>query len=208
MFNIFKKKVEESQFEKIVSKIQNNIDLSEKISKLCSINLLIEQKSLVEYNANYHCESSLEGTVFAEDGFDGAYILFNDDSIGYINYTENECGRVAKSLKELLELELNCAYSWHNYGMKFKDLNEDLVFEYESRGRKQFNETHSGNYDEIRDEIAKVMGLNVPTDILKDILNNLYNIAKIEPLFTTKNTKEHIIFENIVWWFYIKFNHT
>lgn len=99
--------------------------LYERVAACCSMDIFERCISLSALDDKY--TYSIDGTVFAQDGGGGYYALLSDGSVGYINFSEDECGRVSDSVKDLLELELNCAYSWHNYlDMKYF-MQKDLI---------------------------------------------------------------------------------
>lgn len=172
--------------------------LYERVGALCSMDILdrfIPLSDIEEGQYTY----SVNGTVFAEDGGGGYYILLCDGSVGYINVSEDECGRVAESVKDLLELELNCAYSWHNYlNMKyFKDpslLKKDAP-RLEAEGREQFEDAYGDempDYAELQKEIASRLDLSVSTDITKDVLPRLYRSVQKQPEFTAASKTGNI----------------
>lgn len=120
----------------------------------------------------------------------GYYIFLQDGTIGYVNFRENECGRVAETLKEMLELELNCAYSWHNYAdTKYVgnvDALREVVKAYEVEGREQYDDAFGDavpEYDELRRIIAEALGLNVTENIVDDVIVNFYKITTRQPEF-------------------------
>jgi hypothetical protein len=124
-----------------------------------------------------------------KDGGGGEYILLEDGSIGYLG-AESECGRVAETLRDVFELELNCAYSWYNYAeRKYINSPEMLagdVLKYEVEGKAQFADAYGNelpDYDTLRNEIAKALNLRISNDISKDILPAFFKSATREPLF-------------------------
>ena len=134
---------------------------------------------------------SIDGTVFAGDGCGGYYAQLSDETVGYVNFSEDECGRVSDSIQELLELELNCAYSWHNYlNMRFMNdsaLLKEKAPSLEAEGQKQFEEAYGDEmpgYAELQKEIAEKLNLNTSGDIAADILPKLYRTVQKQPEFT------------------------
>ena len=171
--------------------------LYERVAALCSMDISERGISLSDLNGKY--TYSIDGTVFAQDGGGGYYALLCDGSVGYINFSENECGRVSDSVKDLLELELNCAYSWHNYlDMKyFKNLSllKEDVLSLEVEGQEQFGDAYGNEmpgYAELQKEIAGRLDLNISTDIATDILPKLYQSVQKQPEFVTASKKGNI----------------
>lgn len=162
--------------------ITENEKLKEKIGFVCSMDFFTELQPLTSLNNNF--TYSLDGNAFAGDGCGGYYILLQDTSIGYVGFAENECGRVAMNLKELLELELNCAYSWHNYGLRYAKLDNATVLSFEETGKEEFEDAYSLQYNTIRDEISKALNLYVTANIYNEILTKLSKAATLEPKFT------------------------
>lgn len=168
--------------------------LYERVAALCSMDILERCISLSALDDKY--TYSIDGTVFAQDGGGGYYALLCDGSVGYINFSENECGRVSDSIKDLLELELNCAYSWHNYlDMKYlknPSLLEEETPSLEAEGHEEFEDAYGDempDYAELQKEIAESLDLNISTDITKDILPKLYQSVQKQSEFvaTSKN---------------------
>ena len=98
--------------EHILEMLRENEELHEQVAMLCSMEFLEDLEPLESIDDEY--SFNMDGEIFAEDGSGGYYAFLEDGSIGYVNFAECECGRIAMILKETLELELNCAYSWHN----------------------------------------------------------------------------------------------
>lgn len=172
-------------------------DFYERVAALFSMDILEDGISLSAFNDKY--TYSIDGTVFAQDGGGGYYVLLCDESVGYINFSENECGRVSDSVKDLMELELNCAYSWHNYlDMKyFKNLSllkEDTP-SLEAEGQEEFEDAYGDEmpgYAELQKEIAGRLDLNISTDITEDILPKLYQSVQRQPEFVTASKDGNI----------------
>lgn len=184
--NISQGKIQERYFDTILREKA----LYERVGTLCSMDILEQFIPLSAVEEGQYTYSA-DGTVFAKDGGGGYYILLCDGSVGYMNVSENECGRVAESVKEMLELELNCAYSWHNYlSMKyFKNLSllKKDVQQLEIIGRGQFKDAYGNempDYVELQKEIANRLGLSISTDITEDILPRLYQSVQRLPEFT------------------------
>ncbi len=190
IFNLFSKKnisnFDNNDFEQLCKVILSNEDLREKVAMVCSMEFLDELKLLSEKNSEHGWESNLEGTVFAEEGgTGGVYILLQDNTIGYINYAENECVRVANSLKEALELVLNCAYDWQNYALHYSELTKDIVEKYEVEGEIAFEDAYGLKYKKLKLEIAKSLNLVISKNILNEVIDKFYTIANSEPTFET-----------------------
>lgn len=167
------------------------------VAALCSMDVLEYLIPFSELNDQY--TYSIDGTAFAQDGCGGYYALLCDGSIGYINFSENECGRVSDSVKDLLELELNCAYSWHNY-LDTKYLNNPSLLKedapaLETEGREQFEDAYGDEmpgYTELQEEIAGKLDLNISTDISKDILPKLYQSVQKQPEFVAASKVDNV----------------
>ncbi len=190
IFNLFSKKTtskfDNDDFEQLCKVILSNKDLWEKVAMVCSMEFLDEPKLLSENNAEYGVESNLEGTVFAEEGGTaGVYILLQDNTIGYINYAEGECVRVANTLKEALELVLNCAYAWQNYALHYSELTLDAVEKYEVKGEVAFEDAYGLKYKNLKLEIAKSLNLVIYKNVLNDVIDKFYAVSKSEPTFET-----------------------
>ena len=206
MFDKFKKKKEQPKIyrqEQIITLINSNNDLYKKVGALCSMDFLSDFISLHKM-INSHT-FTIDGKVFASDGCGGYYIFLNDGSIGYVNLAENECGRVAETLIDLLELELNCAYSWHNYGRKNyidkPDLLEKDIIPLEVEGREDFEGAYGDTmpqYDDLQRHIAEALQLHISNNIACDILPLFYKTSMREPLFTGKENASNYKLNNLV----------
>jgi hypothetical protein len=168
----------------ILAIIRRDALLSEKVGALCNIDVY---PSLQPPFAQV--KTSIPGMAFGKDGGGGEYIFLEDGSIGYLG-AEGECWRVAETLRDVFELELNCAYSWYNYAeRKYMDSPETLardVLKYEVEGKEQFADAYENelpDYDTLRNEIAKALDLRISNDVSKDILPTLFKSATREPLF-------------------------
>ena len=172
----------------ILSLITNDSLLAEKVGMLCNVDLYpnLEQP---ESLSNDQLRYSISGKVFAHDGGGGDYALLEDGSIGY-NGQEYECGRIAENFMELLEIGLNCAYSWFNYSQKGLMNNPDLLqqetMKCELIGNKQFVDAYGneiGELNELKKELASLLNLHISDDISKDILPRFFTTATREPLY-------------------------
>ncbi len=189
IFNFLNKKSDtnENEFEQLCKTILTDKDLKEKVGMVCSMDFLDESKLLSKTNAEHGLESNFEGTIFAEEGgTGGVYILLQDNTIGYINYAENECCRVANTLKEALEIGLNCAYAWQNYAIHYSELTPNAVEKYEAKGANDFEDAYGVAYKKLKLEIAKSLNLVIYKNLLSDVIDKFYNVAKSEPIFETK----------------------
>lgn len=172
--------------------------LYEHVGAVCSMDILEHFIPLSDVEEGQYTYS-VNGSVFAKDGGGGYYVLLCDGSVGYMNVSEDECGRVAESVRDLLELELNCAYSWHNYlNMKyFKNLSllkKDAPL-LEAEGREQFKDAYGDempDYAELQKEIAGRLDLSVSTDITKDVLPKLYQSVQKQPEFVAASKMDSI----------------
>lgn len=196
--NLSSEKMQNHYFDTILG----DAALYERVAALCSMDILDCFMPLSDFDDQY--TYSIDGTVFAKDGCGGYYALLCDGSIGYINASENECGRVSDSVKDLLELELNCAYSWHNYlNMKyFKNLSllKKDALSLEAEGQKQFEDAYGDEmpgYAELQNKIAKRLDLNISTDITKDILPKLYQSVQAQPEFVATSKIDNISLEKL-----------
>jgi len=172
--------------------------LYERVGALCSMDILERFIPLSDVEDGQYTYS-VNGTVFAKDGGGGYYILLCDGSVAYINVSEDECGRVAESVRDLLELELNCAYSWHNY-LNIKYFRNLSLLEkdaplLEAEGREQFKDAYGDempDYVELQKEIASRLDLSVSTDITKDVLPKLYQSVQKQPEFAAISKIDNI----------------
>lgn len=170
--------------------------LYEHVAALCSMDILEYFIPLSELDKQY--TYSIDGDVFAGDGCGGYYALLCDGGIGYINFSENECGRVSDSVKDLLELEMNCACSWHNY-LKIKYLdNPSLLKEeapaLEAEGYEQFEDAYGEEmpgYTQLQKQIAGKIGLHISSDITGDILPKLFQSVQKQPEFVATSKTDH-----------------
>ncbi|MDR0412712.1 MAG: hypothetical protein LBH61_02760 [Dysgonamonadaceae bacterium] len=168
----------------ILAIIRKDASLAEKVGALCNIDIY---PSLQPPFAQV--KLSIPGMAFGKEGGGGEYVFLEDGSIGYVG-AEGECGRVAETLRDVFELELNCAYSWYNYAeRKYMDAPETLardILKYEVEGREQFADAYGDDmpdYDALRNEIAKTLNLKISNDISTDILPSFFKSATREPLF-------------------------
>ena len=168
--------------------ILNEGALYERVAALCSMDLFEYFMPLSDLDDRYIY--SIDGNVFAKDGCGGYYVLLCDESVGYVNFSENECGRVSDSVKDLLELELNCAYSWHNYLDKNYFQNISLLKKdapsLEVEGHEQFGEAYGDkmpSYAELQKDIVGKLDLNISMDITEDVLPRLYQSVQKQPEF-------------------------
>lgn len=186
--------------EKVQSHYFNTIlgekALYERVAALCSMDILECFIPLSELDGQY--TYNMDGTVFAKDGCGGYYVLLCDGSVGYINVSEDECGRVSDNVKDLLELELNCAYSWHNYldikYFKNPSLLEKDAPALECEGQEQFEDAYGDEmptYLELQKEIAGRLDLNISSDITEDVLPKLYQSVQKQPEFIATSTADH-----------------
>ena len=166
--------------------------LREQVAAVCSMDILEYYLPLSACDDQY--SYSIDGKAFAEDGGGGYYVLLAGGGVGYINFRENECGKVAGSVRELLELELNCAYSWHNYlekkYLEDRSLLSEVVPSWEREGREQFEDAYGEDmpeYAELQKELAKKLNVNLSLDISEDILPKLYQMVREQPEFTAKS---------------------
>ncbi len=189
--------MEEKRQEDYLALILNDEKLYERFGALCCMDIMEKFTPLSDCH-DYEYIYSMDGMAFAEDGAGGYYILLDDGSIGYVNFAENECGRVAETLKDLFELELNCAYSWHNYLLEeffgMSPFPEELVKSAEVKGREEFEDVYGDempSYDELRREIAEKLRLDISPDITKDILPKLYRAVMRKPEFTALSKEDN-----------------
>lgn len=166
--------------------------LRERVAAVCSMDILEYYLPLSDCDGGYIY--SMDGKAFAGDGGGGYYVLLSGGGVGYINFGENECGKVAGSVRELLELELNCAYSWHNYldkkYLEDPSLLNEIVASWEREGQEQFEDAYGEDlpgYEELRRELAEKLNVNLSPDITKDVLPKLYQTVVEQPEFTAKS---------------------
>ena len=197
---------EREQWEEYFSIILKDKDLYEKVSALCTLELMEQLIPLSSYCEEYNCTFNIDGVVFAEDGCGGCYALLEDGDIVRIDFAEGECGRVAETLKDLLELELNCADAWQNYmRKKYIDdpsLLEKDVIESEARGRNNFEDAYGDDmpeYNELQKEIAERLHLKIYHEIDKNVLTKLYKMATKQPSFLVKDMTNNEFFHELIY---------
>lgn len=191
--NLSSEKVQGQYFDSIL----NEEALYEHVAALCSMDLFEHFMPLSDLDDQY--TYSIDGNVFAKDGCGGYYVLLSDESVGYVNFSENECGRVSDSVKDLLELELNCANSWHNYLNKKYFENVSLLKRdapsLEVEGHKQFEDAYGdemSSYAELQRDIAGKLDLNISMDIAEGVLPKLYQSVQRQPEFVATSKTDNI----------------
>lgn len=174
--------------EKMFLKILENKELYEQLGYICCMEFLEKLEPLSNIADSY--KFNMDGQIFATDWGGGYYIFLEDGTIGYVNFREDECGRAAESLKEMLELELNCAYSWHNYADKkyVEDIEvlRKSIKGYEVLGREQYDDAFGEEvpeYDELQKIVAEALELNITKNIVEDILVPFYKTTTRQPEF-------------------------
>ena len=197
---------EREQWEEYFSMILENKDLYEKVLALCNVELLEQLIPLPSYCERYNCTCNIDGMVFAEDGCGGCYTLLEDGDIARIDYAEGECGRVAETLRDLLELELNCAYAWLNYMRKEYIDNPSLlekdVIKFEEEGRNDFEDVYGDDmpeYNKLQKEVAERLHLNIYNEIDKNVLPKLYKMATKQPNFSVKDMTNNEFFHELIY---------
>lgn len=197
---------EREQGEEYFSIILKDKDLYEKVFALCNLELMEQPIPLSSYCNEYHCTVNIDGIVFAEDGCGGCYALLEDGNIVRIDFAEGECGRVAETLKDLLELELNCACAWQNY-MRKKYIDDPSLLEkdvvaFEAEGRNDFEHAYGDDmpkYNELQKEIAERLHLKIYHEIDKNVLTKLYKMAAKQPIFSVKDMINNKFFHELMY---------
>lgn len=192
-FDKLRKKSQPLELEAVFSLLRDNPELSAQIGALCSMDFLDRLTPIQEISSSH--AFSMDAAAFAGNGSGGYYVLLGDHSIGWIDYAENACGRVAETLQGLLELELNCAFSWQNY-LLAKYVNDTALLEQEiaateRTGREDFEDAYGDSmtpYDELQSRLADALHLRTFTDIAGDVLLPLYQAASRPPRFTGQST--------------------
>jgi len=186
---------EREDWEEFFSAILSDKVLGEKVAAACCFDLMEQWQPLAEYGEEYSCAFSMDGMIFAEDDCGGYFVLLSDGEIGYVNFAEDECGRVAETLRDLFELEVNCAFDWHNYLIKKYILNPSMlvkdVASLEAEGRDDFEDAYGDEmpeYDELQKELADKLHLKISSNIAEDVLPKLYRTVQKQPGFTAKST--------------------
>lgn len=187
--------------ERVLEKLRDDEELREQVMMLCCMEFLDELEPLESIDEDY--SFNMDGEIFAEDGGGGYYAFLEDGSIGYVNFAENECGRVTMTLKEMLNMQANCAYSWHNYATKkFSTDIEHLrkfIYGLEEDGREQYMDAfgdEAPEYDELRDKLAEVLELKVieeSQDIVDEILIPFYEFTQKEPVFLAADDDNEVL---------------
>ncbi len=184
LFGVSNKKTDDYKevFDKIYSEILTNKDLREEISMVCAMEFFNETIPLAKYIEKHNLECNFNGIAFAKTGYGIIYAVLEDNTIGFIDTAEGQCGRIAKTLKDLLELEINCKYAWNKYINKYSELTKEKVNMYEEEGLEHFEDTYEvTNYDEMKDNIARHFKLHLSNNILDDVLVGLCDMLKVEP---------------------------
>lgn len=191
--SLFSEKVQGKYFDIILSEET----LYERVATLCSLDIFEYFMLLSDLSEQY--TYNIDGKIFAKDGCGGYYVLLCDESVGYVNFSENECGRVSDSVKDFLELELNCAYSWHNYldnnYIKNDSLLKKDVPSLETEGREQFEDAYGDempDYVELQKDIAGKLDLHIVADITEDVLPKLYQSVQKQPEFVATSKVDHV----------------
>ena len=182
---------EETEYRnKVRETILSNQELKEQVIMLCCMEFLDELKPLDDIAEEF--KFSMDGQVFAEDGGGGHYLFLEDGTIGYVNFAENECGRVTNTLKELFELEANCAYGWHNYAnTRYVNDPEHLrkyIYGLEKDGRFDYYDAFGDDapeYDDLLEILAKTFDFKIYENILDDVIIPFFNTTVKEIEFFT-----------------------
>ena len=176
---------------KVRNTILSNPELKEQVMMLCCMEFNDELIPLDDIAEGF--KFSMDGQVFAEDGGGGHYLFLEDGTIGYVNFAENESGRVANTLKEMLELEANCAYGWHNYATtRYVNDPEHLrkfVYGLEMDGRFDYEDAFGEDapeYDDLLKVLSEALDFKIYENIIDDVIIPFYNttVKEIE-FFTT-----------------------
>ena len=183
--------------------VLENEDLREKTEALFALDFK-ELASIKDEYPDY--EFNLDGKVFAEDGGAEAYILLEDDSIGYVCFDfPIECGRIAENLVEWFELLLNCANFWLNYAdrkyLENLEALEKKVEESEPKGQEQFEDAYGDDmppYLELQKELSEKLDIKIHDNIAKNVLQRFFKTAEREPKFMVKSVLDDEVAEELI----------
>ena len=142
--------------------------------------LLTEQEE--PENEDGHLTYSILGKTFARDGSGGAYILLQDDTVGYWG-SEGQCGRLAESLKDCFTLIVNCPW-WMDVvnACSFSDPfgSDEALQELIDELREEYS--HIG--PEIQAEAADALSVELEED-LPALLRRFHDCAARTPGLVT-----------------------
>lgn len=165
--------------------IKGNKELNTLLMHECDI-YFYKQSQEIQFLNNQEVYS-IPCKAFAREGSGGEFVFLNDGSIGFIG-SEGEVGRIAENLEELLTFlihagnifDFNCRYIYQN-----QDLLKKYCNEYLSKVRENYR-TEGKDWDKIRSNIAKDLGLPFKPDELADLAMNFYQAATRSPYFSCK----------------------
>ncbi|HBJ2621311.1 hypothetical protein [Clostridium sp. ZBS3] len=167
----------------ILKTILENKELADKINYKCDIIIYPEMRK--QEDADGHITWNIDGMAFGADASGGEFVLLSDGTIGF-NSSEGETSRIAENMTELFELLINCPCF-----MDFlvDDIYKDdiLLRKYaeaiESEYKYDFNSIGIYDWDIVKEEISKELGLGVDNFIYYNTLKKFYNTATREPQY-------------------------
>ncbi len=175
---------------KITEMILSDKELHDQVQMVCCIKFFEELIPLKEIAEEY--KFNIDGEAFGDDGCGGYFLYLSDGTIGYANFAESECGRIANSLKELMELTGNCAYGWYNYlSKRFYENHEHLrkfILGLEYEGKCDYENAFGEDvpeYEELLEILAEKLEFSVYENIVDDVILPFYKTVEKQPAFET-----------------------
>ena len=167
----------------ILKIILSDTKLKDKIYNKCDIEIYAKMKKPEDMNG---CTIwNIDGMAFACDGSGGEFVLLSDGTIGF-NSSEGETGRIAKNMTNLFSLLINCP-CFHDFLIEDLYKDEILLKKYadaiENEYREDFNQHYEDDWDNIKTDIATMLGFSVDNKICENTLKKFYETAKKEPQY-------------------------
>ena len=167
----------------ILEKILNNNELAEKIRLKCDIELYPQLQKPDDMDGQITW--NIDGKAFGVDGSGGEFVLLSDGTIGF-NSSEGETGRIAKNIKELFFLLVNCPCF---FDFLMPDIYKDKILlkkyanKIEKQYKEEFNDITDYDWDKLKREIASELDLPVDDNIAENTLVKFYEVATREPQY-------------------------
>ena len=146
--------------------------------------IFYEEFREVEFSQNNEVYS-LSPMAFAKDGSGGEYVILEDESIGFIG-SEDQVGRVAESLKDLLAFLLHAGFI-SDFSCRLLYQNKHLLSQFCKGFLKKVRENYQSKgevWDKERAGIAKKLRIYFNPDKLEELAMKFYKTATRTPLFT------------------------
>ncbi|MDO5520861.1 MAG: hypothetical protein Q4G58_10260 [bacterium] len=169
--------------ERFISKIRQDMELADKIETFCDFRL---DDEILDCNSlDYGMTFNIAGLAFGNDGAGGEYILLDDRTVGFCS-SEGQCGRIAENITDFFTLITNCYYYCEYLHKELANDPDKLVeffHRWEEKSREEFNEDYDDDFDTVRMEIGKALGIPVSEEAALQSLQRLYHCLTIEPQF-------------------------